>query len=361
MCLGKRFLILLVSLYGGMVFATSVAATYPSASYVLAEFDLDEGYLYNREFEQFVQKHAHALGRFYRKSIAHSAGLLSLLQGKLIDDDLSDLFLYMSIVESGLHTRARSSKKAAGLWQFMPATAKSYRLRVGSTCDERCDPERATEAAIAHLRHLYTRFGKWYLVVLAYNCGEGCLSRAIQKAGTDDVEILLDAHSKYLPKETRDYLKKILLVAMIGESDTIEESTASEPVKVEVRPGTDLRVLARLLRMDAASLLKLNPALKNGIVPKDADTYQIEIPEEKIARFYLRYDTMPKVDEPKPFFISHQVVLGDTLAYIAHTYGSTAAEIRAANHLKNDVLEVGAILIVPVTQKRFDALLRKKR
>lgn len=363
MCLCKRLLVLIMLCWGGglsYLYATPVAEKYPSASYVLSEFDLDEGYLYNSAFERFAEKHADALRRLYRKSIARSAGLHTLLQSKLMDDDLSDLFFYMSVVESGLHTRALSSKKAAGLWQFMPETAKAYRLRVGSDCDERCDPERSTEAAIAHLRHLYRRFGKWYLVVLAYNCGEGCLSRAIEKAGTDDVEILLDGHRRYLPKETREYLKKILLIAMIGESDRVEEKSVSETVTVEVRPGTDLRVLARVLQMDAASLLKLNPALKNAIVPKDSGRYRIEIPEAKIARFYLRYDSMQNTDVPKPFFVSHQVVLGDTLAHIADLYGSTVSEIYAANHLKSDALEEGKILIVPVTQERFDALLRKR-
>ncbi len=338
-----------------------VTEKYPSAFYVLSEFDLDEEYAYNRDFETFVQKHEHALRRFFRKAVSRSEGLLALLRGQLLDDDLSDLFLYMSIVESGLHPRALSSKKAAGLWQFMPATAKAYHLRVGNSCDERCDPSRATQAAIAHLRHLYNRFGKWYLAVLAYNCGEGRLRSAIEKAGTDDIEILLDAEQKFLPKETRDYLNKIILVAMIGESDTIEEGNGIEPVSVEVRPGTDLRMLAKQLKMDASILLRLNPALKNGVVPKSVEHYEIAIPEEKIVRFYLRCNSVQaKLHEPKPFFISHQVVLGETLEQIARHYDTTTEAIRRANHLNSDALELDRLLVIPVSEEAFDARLRKK-
>ena len=125
--------------------------------------------------------------------------LSPMVKGYLMDQGLSDLFIYLSMVESGLNTDIVSSKKAAGLWQFMPATAQHYKLEVCNGFDERCDPISAAHAAIA------------------YNCGEGRLRRAIREAGSDELGILTDERDKYLPRETRQYIRKILLAAMIGE------------------------------------------------------------------------------------------------------------------------------------------------
>ena len=357
-----RVLLLFLSL-SLMLGATSVAKRFPSASYVLSELDVDEGYLYEPSFVHFVQKYEKKMARFYQKSIHRSGDLLPLLRGTLMDEDLSDLFLYLSIVESGLHIDAFSPKHAKGLWQFMPKTARSYHLSVNPLYDERYDPERATAAAIAYLRHLHKKFGKWYLAILAYNCGEGRLQKALRKAGTDDVEILLDDERKYLPKETRDYLRKVLLVAMIGESETIDaDDTASFPetVKVEVKPGTDLHQLADLLGTDTSELLALNPALKNGMVPKRMTKCTVTIPASKMARFFLKYDTVEQKSIENSCMVSHKVVLGETLEMIAAKYGSSVLEIMRVNRMKDDILEVGRLLLIPVSQVYFDRLSKKR-
>ena len=357
-----RILLLFLSL-SLMLGAASVAKRFPSASYVLSELDLDEGYLYEPAFVHFVQKYEKKMARFYQKSIHRSGDLLPLLRGTLMEEDLSDLFLYLSIVESGLHTDAVSYRHAKGLWQFMPNTAREYHLSVNPLYDERYDPKRATAAAIAYLRHLHRKFGKWYLAILAYNCGEGRLQKALRKAGTDDAEILLDDERKYLPKETRDYLRKVLLIAMIGESETIDaEDTASVPetVRVEVKPGTDLRRLANLLQTDASKLLAMNPALKNGMVPEGMTKCTVAIPASKMARFFLKYDTAEQKSIENSCLISHKVVLGETLEMIAAKYGSSVSEIKRINHMKHDMLEVDRLLLIPVSKAYFNAVSQKR-
>ncbi len=339
--------------------AVELSEKYTAYRYVFDEFDVESTYIDNSDFRHFVSKHEKGLRRFYMRSVKQREDLARLLRQKLLEDDLSDLFLYLSIVESGLRTDAVSNKKAAGLWQFMPKTAGDYKLEVHGCVDERCDPVSATEAAIKHLRRLYEKFGKWYLAVLAYNCGEGRLSRAIERAGTDELEILIDPQAKYLPKETREYIQKILLVAMIGEDEIVSVTSSDEEkglIQVEVKGGTKLADIAKMLEMSEKKLRMLNPALKSGVVPS---RYRLLIPEDKMVLFYMRYAYEEKQVTLKPYLISHKVILGNTLEGIAKKYETTVEEIALANQLKGLFLEVNTTLLVPVNKEVFERFLQR--
>ena len=356
-------LYLLFVLLPHMLHAVTLENKYPSYSYVFNEFDVDESYLYDDDFIDFVKKHEHKLNSFYRRSLTRGEALLPMIQGQLLEEGVSDLFLYLSMIESGFSTTIVSPKKAVGLWQFMPATAKHYGLKVCSSYDERCDAISATRAAIRYLNKLHREFGKWYLAAMAYNCGEGRVRRAIKKAGSDALDVLANSRSNYLPRETKDYIKKILLIAMIGESSLIglDDATESEngTVEVEVDRDTSIGKIATLIKMDKKSLLKLNPAYINGKIPKNRAYYTLTIPIEKIYAFYLRY-TPPEdlfetqIKETKSHMITHSVKLGETLESIAKKYEADADEIRVANHLDDPYLLVNSLLVIPVTQKIFE-------
>jgi len=345
------------------LYAVSLEHKYPSYSYVFHEFDVDESYLYNEEFISFVSKHEKKLRSFYTHSLLRGKEILPTMQGLLVEDGVSDLFIYLSMVESGFSTDAVSSKKAVGLWQFMPATAEDYNLTVCNSYDERCDTVSATSAAINYLNKLHEQFGKWYLSAMAYNCGEGCLSRAIKRAGTDEFSVLIDGNSKYLPLETRLYMKKILLLAMIGENYTLgfnnntDDMRENALIQVDVLAGTPLKEIARVLKMNEEKLLSLNKSVKEGIVPEERSTYKITIPIEKVYAFYLRYHLPDKKKVFKSHMISHTVALGETLESIAKLYDVDPEEIITSNHLKNDFLVLDSLLVIPVNKKIFDKML----
>jgi membrane-bound lytic murein transglycosylase D len=345
-------------------FSLSLAEKYPVYSYVFAEFDVDESYVYDSDFESFARKHEAQIKRFYTHSLQRGEELVPMVQGYLIDDGLSDLFIYLSMVESGFSPEVVSPKKAAGLWQFMPATAKSYKLDIHSSFDERFDPVSSTFAAINYLNTLYLQFGKWYLAAIAYNCGEGRLQKAIREAGSDELSILLSEREKYLPAETRDYIKKILLMAMIGESGNMDVGPAvpeagNRLFQVEVAPGAKLKDIAALIEMDPSELMHMNRQFKTGRVPKEKASYKIMIPEEKMMRFYLRYEFPEVKKRIKPYLLSHYVKLGETMEIIAKNYHTTVEEIRVANRLQDDFLAVGTLLVIPVEKKIFDSALKK--
>jgi membrane-bound lytic murein transglycosylase D len=346
----------IVSIYG-----ISLEHKYPSHTYVFNEFDVDESYLYNDDFISFVAKHEKNLKIFYKRSLHRGQEILPMMQGLLVDDGVSDLFIYLSMVESGFSTDAISPKKAVGLWQFMPATAKHYDLTVYNGYDERYDPMSATSAAIRYLNKLHKQFGKWYLAAMAYNCGEGCLERAIKRAGTDELSVLTDERLKYLPRETRQYIKKLLLIALIGENLTlgfndIDMTLDNTLIQVEVLPGTSLKEIASLLKMEEIKLLNLNKGIINGVVPFAPSVYKITIPLEKIYAFYLRYESSRKTKTYKSHMISHNVTLGETLEDIAKKYEADKEEIKSSNHLSEDTLLVDSLLVIPVTEKIFQKI-----
>lgn len=356
--------LLFLLLWCHTVSAASLESKYPSYSYVFNEFDVDTSYIYEDTFISFVLKNEKQLKRFYQRSLIHGAEILPSMKGLLFEEGVSDLFIYLSMVESGFSSDAVSSKKAVGLWQFMPATARQYNLTVCESYDERCDTVSSTSAAINYLSKLHKQFGKWYLAAMAYNCGEGCLASAIQRAGTDDLSILTDENLKYLPRETRAYIKKILLISMIGENLTlgfgngIHDEFEDTLIKVDVSGGTSLQKIAQLLKMEEKRLFKLNKSLKNGFVPKEKETYEITIPIEKVYAFYLRYELSKEKDtlKMKSHMIPHYVAFGETLVSIAKLYQSDSKEIMRSNHLESNFLVLDSLLVIPVSQNIFEKM-----
>ena len=92
-------------------------------------------------------------------------------------DTCADL-KYVAVVESALKPRAISRAKATGWWQFMPATANGFKLKVNPYLDERSDLRASTRAALTYLKRLYRRFGSWPLAMAGYNTGPGRLKRS---------------------------------------------------------------------------------------------------------------------------------------------------------------------------------------
>jgi membrane-bound lytic murein transglycosylase D len=143
-----------------------------------------------------------------------------MISSKLAKRDMPQGLLYLAMIESGFNPKIKSPAKASGLWQFMGPTARQYGLKVGRRVDERNNPSRATDAALRYLDDLHDRFGSWYLAAAAYNSGEGTVSKALKRVtgrtrGTDADYYRISAR---LPRETRDYVPKIVAAARIASN-----------------------------------------------------------------------------------------------------------------------------------------------
>ena len=141
-----------------------------------------------------------------------------MIRAKLVERHMPADLIYLAMIESEFNPNATSPVKAKGLWQFMAATARQLGLVVRGKTDERTDPAKATDAALSYLNDLHTRFGSWYLAAAAYNSGGGTVSKALRAVtgkttGTDaDFFRILPN----LPKETQDYVPKLIATARVG-------------------------------------------------------------------------------------------------------------------------------------------------
>ena len=203
------------------------------------------------------------------------------------------------MIESEFDPQAKSHTGAGGLWQFTVNTgSKEFKLQINQNLDERYDPIRATNSAIKYLYKMNGNLDKWYLTTMAYNCGNGCVNRAVKRAGTKDLGTLISNRNSYIKAETKKYIQKVLLMAMIGENylfkndDTLGEMmyqiNRDSITPVKVRSGESLSNLAVLLNMNNYYLKKINAHLKNGQAPR-GHGYKINIPTSKVGMFYRRY------------------------------------------------------------------------
>lgn len=142
-----------------------------------------------------------------------------MISGKLAERDMPQDLVFLAMIESGFNPKAKSPAAAGGLWQFISETGRRYGLKVNGRVDERNQPDKATDAALSYLSDLHDRFGSWYLAAAAYNTGENRVGRIMREVtgserGTD-ADYYLIAHR--LPKETRDYVPKMIAAARIAK------------------------------------------------------------------------------------------------------------------------------------------------
>lgn len=321
---------------------------------VLKEFDLPINFLKDFVFISMKEDVENYKTKHFLKVLENGDRFVPVLQQMMQDEDVPVEFLYLAMTESSFNPYSSSSAKAAGLWQFIPGTAKIFNLNNNSYVDERRDPIKSTEAAIAYLKRLHGMFGKWYLAALAYNCGEGALRKAIAKAGTDDIHVLLDEEKKYIPKETRLYIRKILMMSFISNSTDFMLENGSEHLlnrannnaflKVEVKSGTDLKDVAQSIHIRYEELKSYNPHLKYSFVSPIGTMGYIYIPQDKQVTFMQNFD---HEKEPQKYAI-HRVGKGDSLQKIAKKNDISFHELMKLNNLKSAALKPKMELIIPL-------------
>ena len=288
-----------------------------------------------------------------------------MIRARLARQGLPGDLLYLALIESGFSNSATSRARAVGMWQFMPSTGRSYGLRVDRWVDERRDPVKATDAAARHLNDLRTRFGSLYLAAAAYNAGGGKVSRGLRKLGdgaadeaededmTSDSTFFLLYDSRYLRRETKDYVPKLIAAALIAKEPERYGFARPEALpafaydSIVVPDATGLDVVARLAGTDVATLRELNPQFLRLITPPGARA-MIRLPIGTAALTAAKYAALPA--NRRVTFKEHVVHAGETLGHIARRYGVAVADIRSANHnVAPNRLRLNMTLIIPVS------------
>jgi len=274
----------------------------------------------------------------------------SLFEAVLEREGLPKDLVFLSMIESGFETSAKSRVGAGGLWQFMPSAARAYGLEVSYWVDARRDPERSAVAAARYLKDLYVRFGSWYLVCAAYNAGYGAVLRSIARYNTNDYWELI-RHESGLPWESSIYVPKILAAAVVGhnlDAFGFSEVVFDPPFSyewVDATPGALLSQLARLAGTSLEILQSLNPQLVRDRMPPDRTEAKLRVPSGAAA---LYAENARK--NPAPGNDSDVAVLrfGETLDDVAKARGCSVKELRRLNGVKDTAeLRAGVALLVP--------------
>ncbi len=279
---------------------------------------------------------------------------------RLKEAGLPEALSWLPLIESGFKVRALSRARALGMWQFIASTGYKYGLKRGRWVDERMDPEKSTEAAIAYLKELHQIFGDWETVLAAYNCGEGRVLRVINSQKVNYLDHFWDLYTR-LPSETAFYVPKFLAVLHII-NDPKAHGFVLPPVDkpletetVDIDRQVSLKAMEAHLGVSSKDLQQLNPSLKHATTPPRP--YDFRVPKGKGETLLAALSQMPDWCPPvqtayTDTVLKHRVKKGETLSTIGRRYGASVKSIMRANHLKSSrYLKVGWTLKIPVKKR----------
>ncbi len=297
---------------------------------------------------RWYHKHPSYLGRVQKRSARYIHSVVELLEKHSLPTDLA----LLPIVESAYEPFAYSHGQASGLWQFIPITAKRFKLESDWWRDDRRNTLKSTEAAIKYLSYLHRYFDNdWLLAVAAYNAGEGTVRKAIRKNKKRKQPTTfwhLD-----LPKETRAYVPKLIALSHIikypNEYNVELLSIPDEPYFKAVKLGyqLDLAQAATLMDTPIEELYYLNPDLNQWATPP-IDNYVLKVPADKKHTLKQALKKLP--EEQRINWKRHKVASGESLSLIAQKYNSNTQLIKDVNNLTSSRILKGMKLMIPTAK-----------
>lgn len=302
------------------------------------------------------------------------------------DLGLPDDLVYVALVESGFTPTARSRANAVGMFQFISATGKRYRLEQNYWVDERRHPFKAARAAAEYLSFLYDTFGSWPLALAGYNCGEKAVQAALDQSGRKTFWEL--AQAGYLPAETRDYVPKFYATVKIVRDVNRygfrfdPQQYAPKHEKVPVPGGVKLAWFEKQTGITESSLRACNPELCQDTTPPGDTPYELCVPIGTVESFQWALATCPLPDPeekraPKSVLAKnmtesksvpaatstggHTIKPGDTWYSLARKYQCSVDTLASLNGLKptSHSLRTGQTLKVPAKNSMVLAAAKK--
>ena len=239
----------------------------------------------------------------------------------------------LPIIESAFNPQAYSHAHASGMWQFIPSTGKNFGLAQDWLTDNRRDVLLSTNAALDYLTKLYGMFNSWELAFAAYNCGEGCVGRAIAK--NQRLGLPTDFVNLKLPNETLAYVPKLLAVKNIILSPQSFGITLpavnNRPFFIQVKAPEkiDVKLAARLAEMTEESFAQLNPSFNKPVAA--TGTGYFLVPTEQADIFRTNLALYRSLNGPMVSWVTVTAQRGQTVDAVAKKHGMTASYLRATN------------------------------
>lgn len=343
---------------GALADADWPAGLHGAASSLAPSYDIDiESFSSHRRVQYFIDffigparpRFNVWLGRLNR----YGGMIRSVFRTHGVPEDL----LFLGLIESGYSNTAVSVSRAVGMWQFMWRTGRAYGLRVDDWVDERRDPFEATDAAARYLSDLNERFGSWYLAAAAYNGGAGRISRGLRRlrdTSLSDQTFFELSERRYLRRETRDYVPKLIAATMIARDPThygFDSIPLLQPLvfdEVAVPDATGLDVIARLADTTSGSIVALNPRFFRGVTPP-GERSVVRVPRGAGQLVAQRYEDLPAAERVN--FLEHRIRRGETLGGLSQRYDLNVRLLMSANPgIQPRRLRIGQRIVVPVSE-----------
>ncbi|WP_081859146.1 LysM peptidoglycan-binding domain-containing protein [Desulfohalovibrio reitneri] len=321
------------------------------------ELDVKETETFVRYFKYFTARDSQGRStrgrRAFERWLERARPYLPYVREVIRQRGLPEDLIFLPFAESGYNPKAYSRAGAAGMWQFMPFTGRKYGLEVDWWIDQRRDPYKATHSAVDYLTRLHEMFDDWHLALAAYNAGEGRVGRAIKRSGCNDYFEMTESR-RYLPRETRNYVPKILAILKIVKN---LEELGFKPIDwnydpklkaVDVPGGTDLLAMADASGVPWKEFERLNPAYRRTVSPPDITT-KARLPQDKIQPA-LAYLEKPE-SRPYAGYSRYKVRSGDSWWRISRRFHVPIAVLKQVNKRYSNLLKPGQWLTIPAQGK----------
>ncbi len=318
---------------------------------ILKDLGIESSFIYNKSLQNTFDEYSSSENINYYNNLLRKSSLnAQIVRSEIESENIPDSAFFIPMLESSFVNQTNGKNSPGGLWQFIPGTATNLGLRNDEFIDERLDLHKSTDAASSYLKKYYKKFNKWYLALLAYNCGEGTVAEGVARASLDrylelnpemsdnesiknykrmlsdyraskkgfsDLYIVLNkfkssysfdylvennSKNKYISEASITYLKKIIVFSMIAERDlfkSIDKKAKYKLVKVKAHKGLQLKSLASIIDMNYNEFKTINKHIKKDVLPLDSKLYNIYIPQEKLDMYNQKMIMIKPVDDIK--------------------------------------------------------------
>ena len=257
----------------------------------------------------------------------------------------------LPVVESSFNPLAFSSARALGMWQFIPATGKTYKLQQNWWFDQRRDIVASTGAALDYLQTIYEMHGDWHLALASYNWGENAVARAVAKNQANGLPT--DYRHLKMPAETAYYVPKLQAIKnIVAQPQLFGISLDPIPNRpyfgtVERSSNMDIALAARLAEIPLEEFLALNPAYSRPVMPTAANS-PLVLPADKVQTYLSNLENHEAQDRPLSAWHTYILKKGEKLDSVARMYGISAARLKQLNGINSRTkVAPGFALLVP--------------
>ncbi len=271
------------------------------------------------------------------------------------------------VIESSYNPLIKSDNRSAGLWQFIPETAKILGLTQNVWHDDRRDIVASTQAALDYLQYLYRKFDNWKLAIAAYNVGEGVVSKALARNLHKGRPVSF--YDLNLPIEAKHYVYKLLAIKDIV-TNSKKYGIQLRPIpnrpyfdEVKIHEHIDISLVTRLANISDIEFTALNPAYNRFVIKVSDEPRTLLLPKDKKEIFVQNLETY---QDPRFSWRIYHVQKGERINDIAARHGTTVKQLQTINGIaRNKNLVFGQRILVPqsvlVAESKKDAIVQKKR